>query len=324
MRLFCAEFDDPRWLAIEQMPDADAVQIIYVRMLMLAGRSNAGGLLMLHDSLPYDVCTLSAVIRKTIPVITFALKTLITFQFIELVDNVIAIAAWDRLQPAGELARLAERREKDRHRKRVERAERRSQLLPSSVDASMDSLRMSRPQKIDLEIKPTTSKGEGLSSECDWVELRNLISPAEWSSRLHSVIAESVARNGQVVTQSNIRYAIDHHDPQKGSLGGLICAAIEHDFARWVRETAGVKEHDLAVARAQRISDEAKRKEQEEHDRSEFLAQQANWLKLAPNARAELARQAREKFLYLPEPAGPREAVLAAMYARGEISLSGQ
>ncbi len=50
VRLFCSEFDDPRWLAIEQMPDADAVQIIYVRMRMLAGRSNADGLQTLSSA----------------------------------------------------------------------------------------------------------------------------------------------------------------------------------------------------------------------------------------------------------------------------------
>jgi predicted phage replisome organizer len=81
IRLFCSEFDDPRWLAVEQMPDSDAVQIIYVRMLMLAGRSNANGLLFLHETLPYDFTTLSAVLRRSVPVIQFALMTLERFKF---------------------------------------------------------------------------------------------------------------------------------------------------------------------------------------------------------------------------------------------------
>lgn len=139
VRLFCAEFDDPRWLAIEQMPDADAVQIIYIRMLMLAGRCNAKGLLLLHESLPYDLATLAAVLRRSVPVVQFALATLEKFRFIEMVDNVIAITEWDRLQATDELAKLAAKRDKDKLRKREERAEKKNILLPSkdmSADAS--------------------------------------------------------------------------------------------------------------------------------------------------------------------------------------------
>lgn len=342
VRLFCAEFDDPRWLAIEQMPDADAVQIIYVRMLMLAGRCNAGGLLLLHESLPYDVTTLSAVLRRTVPVVQFALATLEKFKFIEVVDRVIAITAWDRLQPTDELARLAERRDKDKLRKRSERAEKRSQLLLLSTDASadmsLDSPRMSRTTKIDSNsdktTTPMTSPPEDdvvVFEKGELAELLGLVPPAERNKRLMAVIAEAASRVGEAVTVSNIRYALANHDPRKGRLGGMICAAIEHDFACAEREATRTEEEAQAAARLRRESVEATRREQQERERREALAQQANWLSLPAEERVELARQAREKFPCLPEPAAPLETVLdnpavpvtkilAAMFARGEIS----
>ena len=156
VRLFCAGFEDPRWLAIEQLPDADAVQIIYVRMVMLAGRSNADGLLLLHESLPYDVVTLAAVLRRSVPIVQFALTTLEKFRFIEVVDNIIAITDWDLMQATDELARLAARREKDRLRKQMERSERR-RLLVASVDMSTDSPGMSGTTEIDLNSDKTTT-----------------------------------------------------------------------------------------------------------------------------------------------------------------------
>jgi predicted phage replisome organizer len=335
VRLFCAEFDDPRWLAIEQMPDADAVQIIYVRMLMLAGRSNAGGLLLLHESLPYDVTTLSAVLRRTVPVVQFALATLERFKFIEVVDSVIAITAWDQLQATDELARLAERREKDKVRKRLERAEKRSQLLLASADASTDSPQKSGTTKIDSNSVTTTPatalKGEDVVVG-ELEEVLALVPPAERNKRLQTVIADAVLRHGKAVTVSNIRYALANHDPHKGRLGGMICSAIELDFARAEREATRVEAKAQAAASARRENAEAVRREQEERERREALAHQATWLSLPAHERVGLARQARKKFPCLPEPAAPLETVLddpavpitkilAAMYARGKLFL---
>lgn len=343
VRLFCAEFDDPRWLAIEQMPDADAVQIIYIRMLMLAGRSNANGLLLLHESLPYDVTTLSAVLRRTVPVVQFALATLERFKFIEVVDNVIAITAWDRLQPTDELARLAARRDKDKLRKRSQREETRSQLLLPSTDASadmsVDSPRMSRTTKtktysnLDKTTTPKQDHEEDVVvfEKGELAEALGLVPPSEKNKRLMAVIAEAVSRVGEAVTISNIRYALANHDPGKGRLGGMICAAIEHDFARTEREAETAEEEAQAAARYRRKSEEATRKELEEREHREALAQQAIWLSLSSEERTELAQQARKKYPCLPEPTTPLETVLnntavpitkilAAMYARGELS----
>ena len=111
----------------------------------------------------------------------------------------------------------------------------------------------------------------------------------------------------------------------------MICAAIEHDFARAEREATKTEEEVQAATRLRRESIEVEKREQLERERREALAQQANWLSLSPEERVELARQALEKFPCLPEPAAPLETVLdnpavpitkvlAAMFARGEIS----
>jgi len=342
VRMFCAEFDDPRWLAIEQLPDADAVQMIYVRMLMLAGRSNAGGLLLLHESLPYDVTTLSAVLRRTIPVVQFALATLERFKFIEVVDNVIAITAWDRLQPTNELAKLAVRRDKDKLRKRTQRENTRIQLQLLSKDASpdmsADSPRKSRTTKTKVYsyLDKTTTQQVLLENVVvfetgELAEALKLVPPSEKNKRLMSVITEAVSHVGEAVTVSNIRYALANHDPGKGRLGGMICAALEHDFACSEREAINATEEIQIAARNRRESEEATRKEQEERERREALTQQAIWLSLSPEEKTDLAQQAQKKYPYLPEPTAPLETelnntavpitkILAAMYASGELS----
>lgn len=341
VRLFCAEFDDPRWLAIEQMPDADAVQIIYVRMLMLAGRSNAEGLLLLHESLPYDVTTLAAVLRRSVPVVQFALATLEKFRFIEMVDNVIAITEWDRLQATDELAKLADRREKDKVRKRESRAEKKNILLPSkdmSADASVDSPRKSRTTKIESNSdKATTSTTPfevvvdgAIAEEID--EILALIPSKEINRRLRLVISDAVKKHGMDITLSNVRYALKHHDRSKGKLGGMICSAIKDDFACAERAEERVEDEARLAARVRQETAEAAKREREERERKEALAHQAAWLALPPEDQAELARQAFDKFPCLPDSTQPLETVLdntavpitkilAAMFANGDLSL---
>lgn len=335
IRMFCSEFDDPRWLAIEQLPDADAVQIIYVRMLMLAGRSNSDGLLLLHESLPYDVSTLTAVLRRTVPVVQYALATLERFKFIEMVDEVIAIAEWDRLQPRGELARLAERRKKDRERKRESRAVKKNMLLPSvgmSEDASVDSPRMSGRTKIKSDSVTTTAnssrKDDGVYFGQTEVEsVMEVVPLAERNKRIQTVLADSIHRHGREVTESNIRYALLHHDPSKGRLGGMICETVINDFAWAEREAIRENEEARAAADAKREIIEAAMKEQSERDRKEALSYQAAWLALPFQQRVELARLACEKFPFLSELAtsalddvtAPFTMILAGKYARGEL-----
>jgi len=111
----------------------------------------------------------------------------------------------------------------------------------------------------------------------------------------------------------------------------MICAAIQNDFARSEREAAMAEEEAQAAARNRRECEEAVRKEQSERERREALAHQAAWLSLSSEEQSELAQQARRKYPCLPEPAAPLETVLnntavpitkilAAMYARGELS----
>src|SRR6266568_4463219 len=98
IRLNLSTFDDPRWLVIEQLPETEAVENIYIRLLMLAGKCNSNGLLLLYDHVPYTIDTLSAVLRRKRAVVELALRILINFNFVELIDDVYAVLAWDQLQ----------------------------------------------------------------------------------------------------------------------------------------------------------------------------------------------------------------------------------
>lgn len=46
-------FDDEKIDFIESLPEADSILIIWIKLLTLAGRTNADGLILLSDTIPY-------------------------------------------------------------------------------------------------------------------------------------------------------------------------------------------------------------------------------------------------------------------------------
>ncbi|NLC26147.1 MAG: replication protein, partial [Fastidiosipila sp.] len=46
-------FDDEKIDFIESLPEADAILIIWIKLLTLAGKCNAGGFIYLADNIPY-------------------------------------------------------------------------------------------------------------------------------------------------------------------------------------------------------------------------------------------------------------------------------
>jgi hypothetical protein len=261
-------------------------------------------------------------------------------KFIEMVDNVIAITAWDKLQSTVELEKIANRRTKDKFRKREERTEMKKLMMASSdtfMDMSEDSPRTSMTTKKDSESDKTTIAASTRVKDVvvgndELNEIFALIPPQEISRRLQVVIYDAVKIHGKDTILSNVIYALKHHNLRKGKLGGMICAAIMQDFAGQDREAAVAEEKVQTASRYRREKDLIAKKELEEREHREAQSQQAVWLSLAPEEQSELARQARDKFTCLPKSMFPLETdhidadaiitkIIAAMYADGELVL---
>ena len=57
-------FDDEKIQLIEAMPEADAIIVIWFKLLCLAGRCNAGGSLMMSDRIAYTDAMLATIFRR--------------------------------------------------------------------------------------------------------------------------------------------------------------------------------------------------------------------------------------------------------------------
>ena len=125
-------FDDEKMLLIESLPGADAIIVIWFKLLCLAGKNNNSGVFMLNDKIAYTDEMLGTIFRKDINTVRFALKTFNDFGMVELIDNVITIPNWSKHQ-------TLDAYEKKKERDRVDQQKRREQqklLIPSAEKSS--------------------------------------------------------------------------------------------------------------------------------------------------------------------------------------------
>ena len=68
-------FDDEKIKIIQAMPEGDALVVIWVILITLAGKTNAGGYVYVTELLPYNEEMLSTIFNKTLSIIKMALQT---------------------------------------------------------------------------------------------------------------------------------------------------------------------------------------------------------------------------------------------------------
>lgn len=144
-------FEDDKIDMILKMPDGDALVLIWVRLITMAGKSNAHGYILLSEDIPYDAAMLASKCNKSMQVINYALTTFEKFKMIELNENGILIKNFDKHQ---DLDKLNHQRELAKLRKQKQRES--EKLLLEAAKKEMS--RVTKSDKgCDIERDPSYS-----------------------------------------------------------------------------------------------------------------------------------------------------------------------
>lgn len=119
---------------IELMPEGDAILVIWLKLLLLAGNINDGGAIYLTPEIPYTDEMLANELRKPLNTVRLALSVFERYSMIEIVDDILMLSSWEKYQSTD---RLAEIREYNRIAKQKSRA--RQKELQKVNDKSMTS-----------------------------------------------------------------------------------------------------------------------------------------------------------------------------------------
>ena len=123
IKISCDLFNDEAIRLIEQMPDGDAIIVIWLKLLITAGKINDNGFLYFRKEIPYTDEMLSTVFNRPLNTIRLALSTFERFGMIQIVTQQgIYITNWEKYQNiegmerARELAKMRKRKQRQKEK----------------------------------------------------------------------------------------------------------------------------------------------------------------------------------------------------------------
>lgn len=116
-------FDNPKIKYLRSLPDGDRLLLVWVAVLTMAGRCNSSGMLILSDTIPYNADMIANEFDFDVNTVKLALNTFCKLSMIAVVDGVFSVPGWSEYQSTDKLEQI---RERDKERKRIERAKKKS------------------------------------------------------------------------------------------------------------------------------------------------------------------------------------------------------
>ena len=116
-------FDNRKIRQIEALPDGDAIIVIWIKLLCLAGNINDCGLIYFTKEIPYTEEMMATQFGRPLQTVKMALQVFKSFKMIEIERDILHIANWERYQNIDGMDRIREqnriRKQKERERKRI-------------------------------------------------------------------------------------------------------------------------------------------------------------------------------------------------------------
>ncbi len=130
-------FDNRKIKHLRKLPDGNAIVLIWVMLLTLAGRCNAGGMVFLTETIPYTPEMLADELGFDVETINTALSLLSQLGMIQ-TDGCLAITNWEKYQNIDGMERIREqnRLRKQRQRERDDMSQRDSHVTVTGRHAT--------------------------------------------------------------------------------------------------------------------------------------------------------------------------------------------
>ena len=148
IKITTSMFEDEKIDFIESLPEADAILIIWIKLLTLAGKCNANGFIFLTEKIPYTEEMLSHKFRRPASIVKLALETFKRLEMIEINDEgYLKITNWEKHQNIEGLDKIREQT-----RKRVARYREKQKLLQDNSDSNVTcNVTVTQSNAIEIE-----------------------------------------------------------------------------------------------------------------------------------------------------------------------------
>ena len=212
-------FDNDKFDAIEALPDGLMIELVWLKLLCLAGKCNCGGMLVIADEIPYTDEMLAKRFHMEIGVIQRAIEQFEKLAMIEVVDSAYMVSNWSRYQSTDRLDSI---REKDRERKRQKRLEKKvhgnstdlsdgiALISISNSISNNDSISNSIGNEEDRGVGEEETKDSYSESIIDIMDYFNSICGTKFRASTASTKKHIVARLKEGFTVDDFKRVIDN------------------------------------------------------------------------------------------------------------------
>lgn len=124
-------FDNRKIKQIETLPDGDAIIVIWVKLLCLAGNINDNGMIYFTNEIPYTEQMLATQFNRPLTTVQLAMQTFKNFGMIDVIDDILHISSWEKYQNIDGLNKIREQT-----RVRVAKHREKQKLLQCNVTSN--------------------------------------------------------------------------------------------------------------------------------------------------------------------------------------------
>lgn len=160
VKITTSMFDNRKIRHLRRLPDGNNIVLIWVMLLTMAGRCNAGGMIFLTENIPYTPKMLADELDFEENTVILALKSLEQLQMIVMDGSFFSIAGWEEYQNIEGLEKI---RLQNRERKQRQR-ERQKLLACDSHVTVTDGHATEEDKEIDLDIR---NKNDNMGDPAD-------------------------------------------------------------------------------------------------------------------------------------------------------------
>lgn len=129
-------FDNRKIRQIECLPDGDAIIVIWMKLLCLAGNINDSGMVYFTKEIPYTDQMMATQFNRPIATVQMAMRTFEQFGMVEIINDMLHISNWEKYQNIEGMDKI---REQNRIRKQKQRERQKLLLEDNSHVKSRDS-----------------------------------------------------------------------------------------------------------------------------------------------------------------------------------------
>ena len=153
-------FDDEKIKIIQSMPEGDAMCVIWIKLLTLAGKTNDKGYVYITDDMPYTDEMLSVIFNKPLNTVRLALDTFTKLGMIDVDSKGIYLLNFDRHQSLDKLEKIKEqtRARVQRHREKQKQIALVEDVTLHVTQSNATDIDIDKELEIDIEIDKEIEK----------------------------------------------------------------------------------------------------------------------------------------------------------------------